>query len=277
MKVNIIQDSRFAYLDGDLDSLSFGQHSYLVVRDKSYKIKGVKKSTKDFTYQTIDKDVIALPRKAAAYVMRGDEIKLNIPSFSLETILSIKKSRMGFNIGDTISIHSQNVSDEPAIIIVTATDDKGRIKMVDIQSVGVYASEPENVKYINDSDEGRELKLEMDLFFKKNASVQTPAIIKKIHINATELILNLNFNVLPFNFEDTVYISKPVLWIEEPFDQETAIEEPCGINSNFTPHLGFPYMLPNSPSQHQIYNEMIQLLDNKIQKLEEKIKTLEGN
>lgn len=270
MKANIFQNSRFVYLDSSTELNNIKKNSHLRLNGKNYKIELYKKIDKNFDYQGIDEDIITLKRDATQYLIKGDIISVNTPVYSLSTIIYIKKSTSGFKTGDIII----EKSDRPFTLMVSAINDKGEIKSLQIQDEGYYESEPniESLKY--ESSHGKPLDIELDLLFEESSYQSHEVIIQKINYSTTEVILNINAKIIPFNFKSKLLISKYCLVLSDEYLGDSNYGVDCEISSDFTPNLNIPYALQNSASMPDLYNEAIEKLDKEIQELKFAIKKL---
>lgn len=275
MKVNIIKNGSFAYLNGN-EAIKCKDNSHLKVGENSYPIKGSKLSVKTFPYKTIDDNIISTSIDAKNILMKGDIISINIPNYSIDTIMKIKKSPEGFKVGDYITYETENMvpSESPATFEVTAVTQKGKIKGLEMQSDGCFLRSPDVHIYKNESTGGKIVDLELDIIFNKLSSSEE-AVIKDMKASATEVAIILNYSALPFNFEDTITIKKPVLWLSKIYTGNNVFEEKCEITSNFTPHLNMPMMSQNTPSHHVIFNECIEIIDSAFKRIENTLKELD--
>lgn len=270
MKANIIHNDRFIYLDSNIMDLQMKEHSCLRFRNKSFLIKSYKKFKKKYEYSVIDTNILSLPRESAGLLIKDDIIYLSIPLYNLSTIMKFNGSEKGFSIGDHIEVYNKNKSpnDTPAILIVESINEKKEIKSLHISSEGDYHGNPEELTYYNLTQD-REVKIDAKMFFDSSKHIQKPAIINKIIINPSEVIISLNYHLFEFGEKQSVYIEKYILMLNDIYEGETLLEEECTISSGYTSYLQIPIMEPNSKSSHAIFNEAMQIIDERIKKLEE--------
>lgn len=269
MKVNVVKKSRLLYFDSNSDLSNLNKRSYVKIDDENYKIEKYKKVTKNFKYDTIDSNIIELPREAYAFLMRGDIIKIYVPSYYLDTILSIKDKSGECQVGDIIEIRD-GVTASPAILMVTATDENNNIAMLDIQSSGKYLSEPLEFSVFN-TNKNKEIDINIETVFRTLEKQEYEVIIKTINANAKHTIIRIDGNILPFNCSNDVYFEKYAVIIDREFPFSTQIEKECEIHSNFSPYLELPFAEPNTPSLYSLYNELVEKVDAELKRLNDMV------
>lgn len=272
MRANIFQNGRFVYLDSNTELNNIKLHSHLRVNGKTYKIELYKKLNKNFDYKGIDEDIIVLSRGAEPYLIKGDMISVNTPIYSLSTIINIQHSSSGFKIGDIIL----EKSNKPFTLMVSAIDENGKIKSLQIQDEGYYASEPDASSLKYQSLQGKHIDIKLDLLFEETSSQIHDVLIQKINYSATEIILNLNAKIIPFNFKSKLFISKYCIVLSDEYLGETQRGVDCEISSDFTPYLNIPYAVQNSASISDLYNEAIEKIDKELQEIRDAINKING-
>lgn len=263
MQINIFQNGRFVYFDSNTELKNIKPHSHIRFDGKTFKIQLYKKINKTFEYKGIDNNIITLKRDAEPYLIKGDLISVNTPTYSLSTVIKIVKSEEGFHVGDIIS----EKSDRPFTLIVNSIDKKGKIKSLGIQDEGHYLTQPDSKDLKYETIDGKNIDVEFDLLFEESSYTTHEVIVEKINRSATELILNLNAKIIPFNFKSKISISKYCIVLSEEYLGETKYGIECEISSDFTPHLAIPYAVQNSASIADLYNEAIEKIDKELQEL----------
>lgn len=270
MKANTFNNHRIVYLDTNTDLHNLKKNSYLRFGDDSYKIQLFNKVKKQFDYQSIDDDIIVLPREALGYLMHNDLLCIEIPTYYLSTIFSIKCEEK-LKIGEIIKEVSSEIG---ATFMVSSIDENGYPKAIEIQNSGYYTYIPSDEELKFETIDGRNVKLSMNAYFKDGKNDYSEVIIKLITESATQITVNLNSKILPTNCTGSIFIEKYSIVLSDPYLGDTELEKPCSINCEFTPNLELPFAVVNTPSLSILYNETIEKLDKKIKELEDKIDQL---
>ena len=68
---------------------------------------------------------------------------------------------------------------------------------------------------------------------------------------------------------------KQALYLDRDYVYDDAYNEVCCITRDFSPSHQLPLMAPNNPSFHAVYNKAIEMLEEKISNMEQRIRDLE--
>jgi hypothetical protein len=72
-----------------------------------------------------------------------------------------------------------------------------------------------------------------------------------------------------------IMLKKQVIYLDREYNFDDCYCKVCTITKDFSPKNNLPLMAPNTPNVHNIYNKAIEILEEKLSKMENRIKALE--
>jgi len=175
--------------------------------------------------------------------------------------------------GGIVSRSSQNLTGRQCEIKVTNVSKKGEITQIKIHQHGIYTRLPEGkVTAINE----RKTPIEVELEFEAadNTSLARRDVTE-IESSPVESIIKLSYKLPAGVDTGEIMLKKQVIYLDREYNFDDCYCKVCTITKDFSPKNNLPLMAPNTPNVHNIYNKAIEILEEKLSKMENRIKALE--
>ena len=209
----------------------------------------------------------------------GDSIDLYYEEWRVSDV-ELVKGGYNLDVGEIlycqegiVSNSTQNITGQQCEIRVAKVTEKGEVSQVEIHKAGAYTQIPEGkVTAINERDIPVEVKLQFE------PAESTPMVqreVESIESTPMESTLRLSYR-LPLGVSvGEMMLTKQVIYIDREFNFEDCYRKVCTITKDFSPKNRLPLMAPNAPNTHTIYNQAIEMLEQKLSQIENRLKELE--
>tara|TARA_Y100000034_G_scaffold118133_1_gene158472 strand:+ start:288 stop:1160 length:873 start_codon:yes stop_codon:yes gene_type:complete len=212
-------------------------------------------------------------------ITRGDSVNLYYEEWKASSA-ELVNGGSNLNAGEilycqegVVSNSTQNITGQQCEIKVVKVTEKGEVSQIEIHKGGAYTQIPEGiVTAINEKDIPIKVKLEFE------PAESTPMVQREVEsVTSTpiESTIKLSYR-LPLGVDSgEMIVPKQVIYIDREFNFEDCYCGVCTITKDFSPKNRLPLMAPNTPNVHTIYNQAIELLEQKFTQMENRLKELE--
>lgn len=233
------------------------------------------------SFNLLDPKTLIIDDNIGVNLQIGDNIQISYKEYEAILVLDILSGGQGYNKdselkirGGDLSIDISNGIGDNSILKATEVDGLGAIKQVGIKNKGRYLTPPKNpVEVYSDNGLGATFELKYNECNNRNILERN---IVNINFKENETLITVNYS-LPLNLKQgKLSVEKNYLILESQYLGKTQSNTSYQIFRDFTPNFNLSLMSNNSLSPAPIYNRSMQILDSKIQELEDKIKVLEN-
>lgn len=229
--------------------------------------------------QVITSDELLIEENTNIRLTVDDDIVITHKEYELSSS-NIGHAGEGFEVGDivrpeggTCKYNSIDEIDIPTEFKVEEVDGDGGITSLSVYNKGLYSSPPESLtQLINGSGVDAQVETEYSLLENRTIEDRT---ITSISFEGENTKVKLNHPLPPRVREVKLSVNKHMILLDVNYPHESKFNSPYQIIKDFSLHLGIPFMYKESRIKHQVYNEAIYKLDQKIKELEGRIDELE--
>lgn len=232
---------------------------------------------KDF--EVFDRKTIKLSSEVGINLLPGDNLKLTYKEYELVTLIEIRNGGERYQVDDVLtvvggtpSINRENGLIDSTSFTVVAVDEKGSILALGPRTKGHYLEAPETIV---DLSGGAGASAVVEVHY---GVVEQRATIENVVAAIPDIntgMVKLDFPLPPNLKNGKLSVEKWQLTLNGTYAGETKINSAYDISSNFTPALKLPLMLQNSFQREILFNQAMNLLEQRIVQLEARITELE--
>lgn len=233
---------------------------------------------KDFT--VIDPHTVKISSEVGINLLPGDNLKITFKEHEMAVFIDIKNGGERYKVDDVItvvggtpSVNRENGLIETTSFVVLEVDEKGAIRNLGPRTKGVYIEPPFSIVEVTGGN-GVGAVIELGYAVIEQRATVENVVNKVPDVNQGLVILDFP---LPTNLKSgKISVEKWQLTLTSPYLGESKINATYDISTNFTPSLRLPLMVKNSFQKEILYNEAMNILEQKIIALEARIKELES-
>lgn len=279
--VSILKDTNRVIASSEIDLSKVKAGDYFRIDNETafYTIARTDKLFYIKDFEVIDVNNIRLSSPVGINLQPSDNVKLTFKEFQLEVLSDIKNGGQGYRvddvltvIGGTPSLNRSNGMLESTSFVVVEVDANGSILSLGPRTKGLYLESPIDI-------------VELSGGFGAGAVVEVNYSVVE-HRAALENVVSytpdINTGVIGLEFKLPTGLKKGKLSVEKwqalltaPYIGESKINTSYDISSNFTPKYRLPLMLQNSFQREILYNQAMNILEEKIAALEARVAQLE--
>jgi hypothetical protein len=281
--VSVLKDTNRVVASSEIDLMKVKAGDYFTVNGEPvfYTIARCDKFFYIKDFEVIDSRSIKLNTEVGINLIPGDNLKITYREYELKVFIDIKFGGVNYKVDDVItvlggtpSVNRQNGLTETTSFTVLEVDDKGSILSLGPRSKGVYIDPPSQIsEVIGGKGVGAVLEVGYSVLDQR-ATVEN--VVAKVP-DISQGIVVLDFPLPPSLKDGKLSVEKWQFTLTSPYLGESKINATYDIASNFTTNLRLPLMLQNSFQRELIYNEAMNILEQRVVALEARIRALESN
>ena len=213
-------------------------------------------------------------------LFRNDITSITFTEYEAETVKFLDSSIENLKEGDRFfaqggvpSSSSENLTGKYAEVKIEKIDKKDQPTLT-IVDKGKYIIAPSNPVSLMNS-EGQIINAEIEFDSSPNASI-LERDITDVEFTGEGTKINLSYPLPDGVKEGEIVVTKQVLNLNKIYYGETLDAELCQVTFDYSPVNGIPLLPPNSIDPQSTYNEAVEIIDRKLQTLEDRVKKLES-
>tara|TARA_R100001163_G_scaffold65836_1_gene65529 strand:+ start:16325 stop:17194 length:870 start_codon:yes stop_codon:yes gene_type:complete len=277
----IPKNSRKLYIVANNKTVATPHNAFIKIgsNDTLFKIENSEGITIKRAFAASSADTIKIKGNYQNRILIGDSVKIFFEEY-VPSKVTLKKGDSKFKEGDILYCQGGRPSNSPKDItgkrcqlMVTSVNDEGEITNVKISYPGSYIDPPENpVIALNEAEKPIEVSLDFELSESASSIERSVVHIESSSVDST---LRLSYELPTGIQEGEIIIDKQAIYLDRDYIYDDAYNEVCSITRDFSPSHQLPLMAPNNPSFHSVYNKAIEMLEEKISAMEQRIRDLE--
>lgn len=281
--ISVLKDTNRVIASSESDWAGVKPGSYLKIANDScfYSIAKTREMffIKDFS--VIGANVIKIDSDTGISLLEGDTLSLSFKEWQLSALFGFEGGS-GYRINDVLipsdgcatfdKIHGNNVVTK---FKVDEVDNKGKITSLSLMERGKYLTQPSSkCSLIGGEGTGVVAEIQYELI---DDRMLTEAVIEMVdRSNNSFTLVRLNYPVPNGASAGKLSTTKFEIILSGNYIGESKFHVPYSINKDFTPNLDLPLLVHNNPTHHLIFNKAMNLLDDEIKDLQERLAKLEA-
>lgn len=282
-KISVLKNSKKIVGSSDVDWSYIRPGSYIKIigNQHLYEIAKVNKSIYNCDFNTINPKKISVGSDSNNYLIDNDLINIYYQQYELAGLMKIVSGGIGYKEDDILSVETGNPSvrkedniEEKTRFIVRSVDEKGVIKMLAIDNLGLYIKPPNKTTSLIGGT-GTNAIVELEYILQPNRSMlERNIVVIERNTIGKNIYLYLNYP-LPNGLASGI-ISTPKwdMTIVGEYTGDDAFNVKCEIITDFTPNLKLPLLLPNTLAKEPLINKTFAILDNEITEIKRRLDEL---
>lgn len=282
-KVSVLKNAKHIIGSSDVDWSYIRPGSYVKIlgHPHLYEIAKVNKSIYTADFKTIHPKKISVGPECNNYLLDNDLIHIYFQQYELMGLMKIINGGIGYKEDDIISveggspiIRQHDNTEEKTKFVVRQVDDKGTIKMLAIEHLGLYINPPAKQSFLFGGN-GNGAIVELEYIAQPNRTfIERNIQLIERNTIGKNIYLYLNY-ALPSGLASGI-VSTPKwdMRLVGEFLGDDMLNVKCEIINDFTPNLKLPLILPQSIAREPLINKSLVILDAEIKALKDRLDQL---
>jgi hypothetical protein len=281
--ISVLKNAKHIIGSSDVDWSYVRPGSYVKIlgHPHLYEIAKVNKSIYNADFKTINPKKISVGPECNNYLLNNDLIHIYFQQYELMGLMKILNGGMGYKEDDIVFVEGGNPlvqkhdnTEEKTRFIVRQVDEKGTIKMLAIEHLGIYINKPAKQCFLLNGS-GNGAIVEVEYIQQQNRSfIERNIVLIERNDIGKNIYLHLNYP-LPDGLSNGI-ISTPKwdMRLVGEFLGEDMLNVKCEIVTDFTSNLRLPLILPQSIAREPLINKSLVIIDAEIQALKDRLDKL---